>query len=92
MKRLFFILLSLNIYSCASPKKCPDVDGFNPVIDSGCQVRIKNVFFADKMSADIKEKINQGQQFEYIWVPTEQKGSVTVPAHFEIKTVLGDDL
>ena len=40
----------------------------------------------------MKEKIKKGQQLEFNWVPTEEKGSVTVPAHYEVKTVLGDDL
>jgi hypothetical protein len=92
MGKLIILVLSFYLFSCSSAKKCSEVDGFNPVVDPGCQVRIKNVFFADQVSSDIKDKINRGQQVEYIWIPTERKGDVVVPAHYEVKTVLGDGL
>lgn len=85
-------LLVMGFFSCASQPSCPGVDGFNPIIDPGCKVRIKNTLIADQLSPSIKEKMKQGQQLEFNWVPTEEKGSVTVPAHYEVKTVLGGDL
>ena len=81
------------VNSCAGIKKCPDVTGFNPVVDkSTCHVRTRNTFFADQLSPEIKEKIKLGQSIEFIWVPTMQKGPSVVPAHFEVKTVLGSEL
>lgn len=93
MKSIIFLLATFNLISCVSSKKCPNVEGFNPVIEKpSCRVRIKNTFFADQLSPEIKEKMKQGQQLEFVWVPTAQKGQSMVPAHFEVKTVLGDPL
>lgn len=93
MKFVILNMFLLSVLSCSSFKKCPDVDGFNPVVDKAtCQVKIRNTFYADQLSPDIKEKMKQGQQLEFVWVPTTQKGQSVVPAHFEVKTVLGSDL
>lgn len=93
MKSIILFLAAFNLISCVSSTKCPNVEGFNPVIEKpSCRVRIKNTFFADQLSPEIKEKMKQGQQLEFVWVPTTQKGQSMVPAHFEVKTILGDPL
>lgn len=93
MKSIILILVTINLMSCASSTKCPNAEGFNPVVEKpSCRVRIRNTFFADQLSTDIKEKMKQGQQLEFIWVPTAQKGPSMIPAHFEVKTVLGEQL
>ena len=93
MRLIILFLYICNIMSCASSKKCANVDGFNPVFEkSSCRLQIRNTFFADQLSSEIKDKIRQGQRIEFVWMPTVQKGQSTVPAHFEVKTVLGDDL
>ena len=93
MKIIIIILIASNLISCASSTKCPNADGFNPVIEKpSCRVRIRNTFFADQLSTEVKEKMKQGQLVEFVWMPTAEKGPSTVPAHFEVKTVLGEQL
>lgn len=93
MKVIILSLTVLSVLSCASTNKCPNAEGFNPVVEKpSCHVRIRNTYFADQLSPEIKEKIKQGQQVEFTWMPTAQKGPTVVPAHFEIKTVLGGPL
>ena len=93
MKKFILFLVTINLMSCASSTKCSKAEGFNPVVEKpSCRVRIRNTFFADQLSTDIKEKMKQGQQLEFVWVPTAQKGQSMIPAHFEVKTVLGDSL
>ena len=93
MKKIILFLVTINLMSCASSTKCPNAEGFNPVVEKpSCRVRIRNTFFADQLSPDIKEKMKQGQQLEFVWVPTAQKGASMIPAHFEVKTVLGEQL
>lgn len=91
MNKIIIIIMTICLISCASSKKCPNVEGFNSVIEKGsCKIRIRNTFFADQLSSDTKEKLKQGQQAEFIWVPTVTKNQAVVPAHFEVKTVVGD--
>lgn len=93
MKTIILLLIVSNLNSCTSATKCPSAEGFNPVVEKpSCRVRIRNSFFADQLSSEVKDKIKQGQQVEFVWVPTSEKGSSTVPAHFEVKTVLGEQL
>jgi len=93
MKAIILALTVFNLMSCANSTKCPNAEGFNPVVEKpSCRVRIRNTFFADQLSPEIKEKIKQGQQVEFIWIPTAQKGPAMIPAHFEVKTVLGEQL
>lgn len=91
MKSIILLLATLNLIACASSTKCPNTDGFNSVIEKpSCRVRIRNTVFADQLSPDIKEKMRQGQLLEFVWMPTAQKGQAMIPAHFEVKTVLGE--
>ncbi len=93
MKLIILFLVTMNLMSCASSTKCPNAEGFNPVVEKpSCRIRIRNTFFADQLSPDIKEKMKQGQQLEFVWVSTAQKGPSMIPAHFEVNTVLGDSL
>jgi len=93
MKTIIVFLVVVNLTSCANSTKCPNAEGFNPVVERpSCRVRIRNTFFADQLSPDIKEKMKQGQQLEFVWVPTAQKGPTFIPAHFQVKTVLGESL
>ncbi|GIL16312.1 MAG: hypothetical protein BroJett040_00630 [Oligoflexia bacterium] len=88
MKIIMTICGLLLLAGCSTRQKCPSSDGFNSVIEQkSCQVRIRNVIYAEDISVEVKEQIAKGQQVEFIWVSAAQRGPVIVPSHYEYKIV-----
>jgi hypothetical protein len=81
-----FILVSMAILSgCATVNKCGKAKELeNAVYDSAsCQVYIRQGIYLDQVSADMVEKIKQGNNVSLKWVPAKSSGSNFIPAHVE---------
>lgn len=80
------ILVSMAILSgCATVNKCGKAKELeNSVYDSSsCQIHIRQGVYLDQVSTDMAEKIKQGDEVSFKWVPAKTSGSNFVPAHVE---------
>ena len=83
------ILVSMAILSgCATVNKCGKAKELeNSVYDSSsCQIYIRQGVYLDQISTDMAEKIKQGEEVKFRWVPAKSSGSSFTPAHVEFGT------
>lgn len=92
MKKNIYPIIFIFLTSCASMKKCPNKESANTVVEpNSCQVLIKNAYYAEQLSSDVKDGIQKGGQVQFVWIETKQTGEVVIPAHFELKVSKGDE-
>lgn len=86
MNKLLLSILALAVSSCATGQKCQSPEKrensiFNP---QTCELYIRGGFYLDQISPDGAEKIKQGEQIQFNWIPKKTVGQTIIPAHAEI--------
>ncbi len=92
MKKIIIVMLGFVVCGCATNRKCQSLETReNSVIDSrSCQVYVRGGLYLDQVSPSIADKIKEGKQIKYNWIPAKTVGQILIPAHAEVEISEGD--
>lgn len=92
MKKIILMTIGLTLSACATQKKCASLERRENSIFNvqTCQVYLRNGLYLDQVSPNIAEKIKEGQNLKFNWVPAKTVGQALIPAHAEVEASEGD--
>lgn len=92
MNKIILVILGLVLSSCATTQKCQSLEvRENSVFDAQtCQVYLRSGLYLDQISPNVADKIKEGKQIKYNWIPAKTNGQRLIPAHAEVEISEGD--
>lgn len=92
MNNIILVIVALFLNSCATNKKCQSLETReNSVFDTqSCQVYLRGGLYLDQISPNVADKIKEGKQIKYKWIPAKTVGQTLIPAHAEVEISEGD--
>lgn len=92
MKKIILVIVGLVVCGCATSNKCQSLEAReNSVFDTrSCQVYLRGGLYLDQVSPNVADKIKEGKQIKYNWIPAKTIGQTLIPAHAEVEISEGD--
>jgi len=92
MNKIILVIVGLVMCGCATNKKCQSLETReNSVFDTqSCQVYLRGGLYLDQVSPIVADKIKEGKQIKYKWIPAKTIGQTLIPAHAEVEISEGD--
>jgi hypothetical protein len=86
---LILTLSTCALDGCSTAGKCHEAGLVNPVFQrDSCKVRTRNVYIADQMSPEFKEKLRNNPAATVTWVGTTNENGTIVLGHFVISNTV----